>query len=157
MPILNRKSEWLIATLSALTAALAIPVIGWAFGIAVFSLGSWLDRPCEIISTEQLRSPDDKWNAIVRAEACGGAIGTLAEYVYLVPAQSSGPPAPDQRVLEGDPVANPRPIGLAWSAQNVLRVTLPTGLNITTREHARDGVTFVYRPDELPAGLDERK
>lgn len=153
---MSHKSEWLVATLAALTAALAIPVMGWVLGIAVFSLGGWLDRPCEIIGTEQLRSPDDKWNAIARAEACGGAIGTLTEYVYLLPAQAAGPPTPEQRVLEGDPVGIPRPIGLTWSAQDELTVTLPTGLNITKREHARDGVTFLYKPDELPASLGGR-
>ncbi|MBN9559430.1 MAG: hypothetical protein J0H14_01715 [Alphaproteobacteria bacterium] len=119
------------------------------FGIVVFSLGGWLDRPCEIIGTEQLRSPDGKWDAIVRAEACGGAIGTLNEYVYLVPAWATTPPGPDQRVLEADPVINPRPIGLTWSGQDVLTLTLPTGLHITRREQARDGVSFLYRPEQI--------
>jgi hypothetical protein len=152
MPTLSHKCEWFVATLAALTIALFIPVMGWLVGGVVFSLCGWLDRPCEIIGTEEVRSPDNRWNAIARTEACGGAVGTLNQNVYLAPVRSTGPLTPKQRVLDGEPISDPQPIGLVWSNRNELTVTMPPGIIVTRREHAKDDVTLLYKSGRRSEG-----
>ena len=154
----KRPRLWLIAlgVSAVLTVLLVISRVG-ALPLAFYFLGMWDARhgvsPCENAIVARLPSPDAAWEAVLDQSTCPVGMGG-ASIVAGVNLVSTRDPARTAVLLGVDTGGHeddrPR---LAWTAPDILQVTIPNPfyLKVLTRQFDGVRVDLRFDPDDPAA------
>jgi hypothetical protein len=109
---------------------------------------------CTSVVLDRLPSPDGAWVAVSEEFTCDMGFLPTSDIAVEVRLVATKPPPRDIHLVgvETDGIADERP-HTAWSAPNVLRVTVPlrSFLNITTKQAEGVRVDIHFDPDDPAA------